>query len=53
MSYVLVDESGPDHNKRFVVEVHLNSNVIGTGVGGSKKSAEQAAAKEALKLMGR
>ena len=53
LSYVLVDESGPDHNKRFVVEVHLNSNVIGTGVGGSKKSAEQAAAKEALKLMGR
>ena len=52
LSYVLVEESGPDHNKRFVVEVHLNSNVIGTGCGGSKKSAEQAAAREALRLMG-
>lgn len=45
-------ESGPDHNKVFEVEVHLNSNVIGKGKGRSKKSAEQEAAKEALKLMG-
>lgn len=52
LTYVLVEESGPDHNKKFVVEVHLNSNVIGKGAGGSKKSAEQAAAKEALSLMG-
>ncbi len=52
LTYVLVDESGPDHEKSFVVEVHLNSNVIGKGIGGSKKGAEQAAAKEALKLMG-
>jgi ribonuclease-3 len=52
VNYVLVGESGPDHNKTFEVEVHLNSNVIGKGKGRSKKSAEQAAAKEALKLMG-
>ena len=52
VNYVLVGESGPDHNKTFEVEVHLNSNVIGKGKGGSKKSAEQAAAREALKLMG-
>ncbi len=52
LSYVLVEESGPDHDKRFVVEVHLNSNVIGRGTGASKKSAEQAAAQEALRLMG-
>lgn len=52
VTYVLVGESGPDHNKTFEVEVHLNSNVIGKGKGKSKKSAEQAAAKEALKLMG-
>ncbi|MBQ3093665.1 MAG: ribonuclease III, partial [Clostridia bacterium] len=45
-------ESGPDHSKRFTVEVHLNSNVISKGVGKSKKEAEQLAAKEALKLMG-
>lgn len=52
LEYELKGESGPDHNKRFVVEVHLNSNVIGTGQGRSKKEAEQQAAREALKLMG-
>lgn len=52
VEYVLVAESGPDHNKAFQVEVCLNSNVIGTGVGHSKKAAEQQAAKEALSLMG-
>lgn len=52
LQYVLVDESGPDHNKHFVVEVHLNSNVIGKGGGKSKKEAEQQAAREALELMG-
>lgn len=52
IEYVLVDEVGPDHNKSFLVEVHLNSNVIGTGKGRSKKQAEQYAAKEALELMG-
>lgn len=52
ISYVLVDEKGPDHDKCFSVEVHLNSNVIGKGDGRSKKAAEQQAACEALKLMG-
>ena len=52
VTYELVEESGPDHNKRFVVEVHQNSNVIGRGEGRSKKSAEQAAAQMALELMG-
>lgn len=52
ITYVVSGESGPDHNKRFEVEVHLNSNVIGRGVGKSKKQAEQEAAKEALSLMG-
>ena len=52
VGYVLVEESGPDHDKRFKVEVHLNSNVIGVGVGRSKKEAEQMAAREALELMG-
>ncbi len=50
--YVLTGESGPDHEKTFTVEVRLNSNVIGTGEGNSKKRAEQAAAKQALELMG-
>lgn len=52
IEYVMIDENGPDHNKSFVVEVHLNSNVIGAGKGKSKKQAEQFAAKEALELMG-
>ena len=52
LSYVVTDESGPDHDKQFTMEVHLNSNVIGKGTGKSKKHAEQAAAKEALALMG-
>ncbi|MBQ7903431.1 MAG: ribonuclease III [Oscillospiraceae bacterium] len=52
LSYVVTGESGPDHDKVFDVEVHLNSNIIGRGTGKSKKQAEQAAAKEALALMG-
>ena len=52
VEYVLIGEEGPDHNKRFVVEVCLNSQVIGKGKGKSKKEAEQLAAKEALELMG-
>lgn len=50
--YVVVGENGPDHNKEFIVEIHMNSNVIGRGVGRSKKKAEQEAAKSALELMG-
>ena len=52
LEYVLTGESGPDHDKHFTVEVHLNSNVIGTGGGRRKKEAEQQAAREALELMG-
>ncbi len=52
LTYVVTDEQGPDHDKQFTMEVHLNSNIIGRGTGKSKKHAEQAAAKEALALMG-
>lgn len=52
IEYVQTAESGPAHAKSFTFEVHLNSNVIGTGTGKSKKIAEQLAAKEALELMG-
>lgn len=52
LEYVTVDESGPDHLKSFTVEARLNSNVIGRGVGASKREAEQNAASEALKLFG-
>lgn len=37
VTYVLVGEGGPDHDKRFQVQVRLNSNVIGSGVGRSKR----------------
>ncbi len=50
--YHMKSESGPDHDKHFTYQVMLNNNVIGEGSGRSKKSAEQAAAKEALALMG-
>ena len=50
--YTVVGESGPDHDKVFKVEARLNSNVIGVGEGSSKRAAEQAAAREALKLFG-
>lgn len=50
--YYTVEESGPDHDKHFVVELRLNSNVIGKGEGKSKKMAEQDAAHQALVLMG-
>lgn len=52
IEYVTKGQSGPDHDKAFVVQVCLNSNVIGNGTGRSKKAAEQMAAKEALELMG-
>lgn len=52
LSYVVEQETGPDHDKHFVVAVHFNSNCIARGEGRSKKAAEQRAAREALKLMG-
>ncbi len=52
LNYVLTGETGPDHDKRFTVEVRLNSNKIGIGEGKSKKQAEQEAARQALLLMG-
>ncbi len=51
LSYVLVEETGPDHDKHFRVEVTLNGQTIGSGVGSSKKRAEQDAARAALETM--
>jgi len=47
-SYTLVEESGPDHEKRFVSEIAVGGRACGRGVGKSKKTAEQAAAMQAL-----
>lgn len=49
--YDLVEEIGPDHNKKFIMQVKLNDEVLGTGEGKSKKEAEQSAAKQALRRM--
>lgn len=49
LSYVLVKEEGPDHQKEFTVEARLGDKTIGRGIGRSKKSAQQHAAYEALK----
>ncbi len=46
--YVTTGCAGPDHDPVFDVEVRLASRVLGTGRGGSKQRAEQAAAREAL-----
>ena len=47
--YRVATAEGPAHEPRFVVEVLLNDRVVGTGAGGNKRQAEQAAAKSALK----
>jgi len=52
LEYVLVGQRGPDHCKTFDIEARLNSNVIGRGSAGSKREAEQLAAKEAMALFG-
>ena len=48
LSYELVGESGPDHDKTFTTRVLLNGESVGTGSGRTKKEAEQAAARAAL-----
>ena len=52
IKYEVIEERGPAHNRDFVVEVSINTNVIGRGTAKTKKEAEQLAAREALKLMG-
>ena len=49
--YELLEESGPDHNKRFTFGVYINGVLSGKGMGRTKKEAEQLAAQDALKGM--
>jgi ribonuclease III len=49
--YRLVEESGPDHDKTFKVNILIQSEVYGVGTGKSKKDAEQHAAREALEAL--
>ena len=51
LTYTLLSESGPDHDKRFEVELKLNDEAVGRGIGSSKKRAEQMAAKNALEAL--
>lgn len=48
LQYVVVAENGPDHEKEFVIEARINDQMMGKGVGRTKKAAEQQAAYEAL-----
>ncbi|MBR5219135.1 MAG: ribonuclease III [Clostridia bacterium] len=50
IEYEVIGEEGPAHNKCFTVSVKVEGDVLGTGKGRSKKAAEQAAAREALKI---
>ncbi|MFB6225237.1 MAG: ribonuclease III [Candidatus Paceibacteria bacterium] len=47
--YALVQEWGPDHDKRFEIAVYIGEEQVATGVGGSKQKGEQEAARQALK----
>ena len=51
LSYKLVGQSGPDHDKKFDVEVALNGQTVGVGSGSSKKRAEQDAACQAIRKL--
>lgn len=49
LTYQVIDEVGPAHNKTFTVVVKIDDILYGKGIAGSKKEAEQLAAKDALK----
>ncbi len=51
LEYVLIGETGPDHNKSFTVEVHIDEKRMSEGIGHTKKAAEQEAAYKALILL--
>jgi len=51
VTYAVVDESGPPHDRRFEVEARVEGESVGSGTGRSKKSAEQAAAAKAIEQL--
>jgi ribonuclease-3 len=51
VSYVVTSEKGPPHDRTFTVSARIEADQIGTGVGRSKKDAEQAAAQAALEML--
>ena len=48
VTYELLEESGPEHDKTFRVSVRMDDRCLGTGAGRTKKAAEQQAAYKAL-----
>ena len=52
LNYVISNESGPEHKKKFTAKVEHNGKLLGTGDGRSKKEAEQNAAAEAISKLG-
>ncbi|HAM79360.1 ribonuclease III [Ornithinibacillus bavariensis] len=52
IEYQIVEEKGPSHNKEFVAELLINQKLYGSGIGRTKKEAEQRAAKDALDKLG-
>jgi ribonuclease-3 len=52
VSYRILVEEGPDHNKRFTAGVFLQGNLMGKGIGCTKKEAEQRAAQQVLEELG-
>ncbi|APX72597.1 ribonuclease III [Companilactobacillus allii] len=51
IDYKVIDEEGPDHDKKFEIELIVNDKILSKGFGFSKKHAEQMAAKEALEQL--
>lgn len=49
--YEVIEEEGPDHDKKFTVVVKINEKEIGKGIGTSKQKAEEEAAKEGVKYI--
>lgn len=52
IEYRVEKETGPDHNKKFYMNVVVDNEIIGSGMGRNKKEAEQMAAKQALLKIG-
>ena len=51
-SYRVISETGPDHNKKFVVGVYLEEEEVAQGEGASKQEAQRNAAKNGLEVKG-
>jgi len=49
-NYKVIKESGPDHDKKFIVGVYLNDELVAEGEGSSKQEAEESAAEQALEV---